>query len=158
MFSTPNRPRRTDTDIHINPASQEIYADFFNSMLGTDMGWEEIFAQTDRDINLQRVMNVVRYGTATRSYDWIPDRAIGPTDDLLYESEAAYNDGEVARILEKSIAEATAMGTTQKRTALMDYRKKELVRLIEVYYAERGWSRVAFPLSTLWKSWVCGIF
>ena len=26
-------------------------------MLGTDLTWEEIFAQTDRDINLQRVMN-----------------------------------------------------------------------------------------------------
>ena len=49
----------------INPASQEIYADFYNGMLGTDLTWEQIFAQTDRDINLQRVMNVMVYGEKT---------------------------------------------------------------------------------------------
>ncbi|ACM18631.1 aldehyde:ferredoxin oxidoreductase, bis-(molybdopterin)-oxotungsten-containing [Geotalea daltonii FRC-32] len=141
----PESARRTDTDIHINPASQEIYADFFNSMLGTDMSWEEIFAQTDRDINLQRVMNVVRFGDKTRAYDWIPDRAIGPTDDALYEGEGDYNDGEVAGILGVSSEEVAAMATSRKRIVLMDYRKQELQRLIDVYYAERGWNRAGIP-------------
>lgn len=131
--------------MYINPASQEIYADFFNAMLGTDMTWQEIFAQTDRDINLQRVMNVMRYGRDTSGYDWIPDRAIGPTDDALYEAEAAYNDSEVARILNISAEEAAAMATTGKREALMAFRKQELRKLVEVYYAERGWNANGVP-------------
>lgn len=136
----PESAGKTDTDIHINPASQEIYADFINAMLGTDMTWQEIFAQTDRDINLQRVMNVMRYGRATPGYDWIPDRAVGPTDDALYQAEADYNDGEVARILGISEAEVAMLDTTHKREKLMEYRKQELRKLIEVYYAERGWN------------------
>ena len=97
----PESATRTGTDIYINPASQEIYADFYNGMLGTDLSWEEIFAQTDRDINLQRVLNVLHYGRETGSHDWIPDRAIGPTDDLLYEAEAEYNDQDLADRLGK---------------------------------------------------------
>lgn len=146
----PESAGKTDTDIHINPASQEIYADFINAMLGTDMTWQEIFAQTDRDINLQRVMNVMRYGRATPGYDWIPDRAVGPTDDALYQAEADYNDGEVARILGISEAEVAMLDTTHKREKLMEYRKQELRKLIEVYYAERGWNINGVPyLDTL---------
>jgi len=57
----PDSGNRKNTDIYINPASQEIYADFYNGMLGTNMTWEKIFEQTDRDINLQRVMNMMAY-------------------------------------------------------------------------------------------------
>jgi aldehyde:ferredoxin oxidoreductase len=141
----PESAKKTEGDIYINPASQEIYADFFNAMLGTDMTWQEIFAQTDRDINLQRVMNVMHYGRDTSGYDWIPDRAIGPTDDALYETEATYNDGEVARILDISVAEAATKPTTGKREALMAFRKQELAKLVEVYYAERGWNAIGVP-------------
>jgi aldehyde:ferredoxin oxidoreductase len=141
----PESAGKSEGDIHINPASQEIYADFFNAMLGTDMTWQEIFAQTDRDINLQRVMNVMRYGRDTSGYDWIPDRAIGPTDDTLYLAEAVYNDGEVSRILGCTAEEAAAMETGCKREALMDFRKSELRKLIEVYYAERGWNTNGVP-------------
>ena len=141
----PESAKRTEGDIHINPASQEIYADFFNAMLGTDMTWQEIFAQTDRDINLQRVMNVMHYGRKTTGYDWIPDRAIGPTDDALYNLEAAYNDGEVARVLGVSAAETAAMSTAARREALMAFRKQELTKLIQVYYAERGWNAAGVP-------------
>lgn len=141
---------KNEGDIHINPASQEIYADFFNAMLGTDMTWQEIFAQTDRDINLQRVMNVMRYGRDTSGFDWIPDRAIGPTDDALYMTEAAYNDGEVARIPGLGAEKVSAMTTTARREALMEYRKGELRKLIEVYYTERGWNANGIPyLDTL---------
>lgn len=141
----PESATKTEGDIYINPASQEIYADFFNAMLGTDMTWQEIFARTDRDINLQRVMNVMHYGHNTTGYDWIPDRAIGPTDDALYESEAAYNDGEVASILGVAAADVAAMGTTDKRRELMAFRKQELTKLIQVYYAERGWNAAGVP-------------
>ena len=58
------------------------------------MTWEQIFEQTDRDINLQRVMNVLPYGKNRRT-DWIPDRAIGPTDDEIYDAESEYNDNEL---------------------------------------------------------------
>ncbi len=141
----PESAKKTEGDIYINPASQEIYADFFNAMLGTDMTWQEIFAQTDRDINLQRVMNVMHFSHNTAGYDWIPDRAIGPTDDALYETEADYNDGEVARILGVSAAEVAVMATTGKREALMSFRKQELTKLIQVYYAERGWNTLGVP-------------
>jgi aldehyde:ferredoxin oxidoreductase len=131
--------------MHINPASQELYAEFFNGMLGAEMTWEEIFEQTDRDINLQRVMNVMRYGADTAAYDWVPDRAIGPTDDGLYETEAEYNDGEVFKILGESIDQVRSIPTAQKREALMKHRKEELRKLIDHYYERRGWNGDGIP-------------
>jgi aldehyde:ferredoxin oxidoreductase len=146
----PESEKRTNTDIFINPASQEIYADFYNGMLGTNLTWEEIFAQTDRDINLQRVMNVMRYGSETTAHDWIPDRAIGPTDNQLYKAEKEYNDREVAGILGKPLADVQVMTTSEKREILMNHRKEELRRLIQVYYEERGWNDAGIPtVSTL---------
>ena len=141
----PESGKRVGCDTYINPASQDIYSDFYNGVLGTDLGWEQIFEQTDRDINLQRVMNVMRYGAATASRDWIPERAIGPTEDPLYEAEAAFNDAEVARILDRSADEAGGLPTAEKRGILMTHRRKELRKLIDVYYQERGWSKGGVP-------------
>jgi aldehyde:ferredoxin oxidoreductase len=141
----PESNARTGTDIYINPASQEIYADFYNGMLGTNLQWEAIFAQTDRDINLQRVLNVIRYGKETGYNDWIPDRAIGPTDDLLYEEEAEYNDKNLAELLGKTLEELQTMLTSDKREQLMAHRKEQLRRLIQTYYQERGWSSCGIP-------------
>jgi aldehyde:ferredoxin oxidoreductase len=132
-------------DIYINPASQEIYADFYNGMLGTDLKWEEIFAQTDRDINLQRVLNVLHYGRETAGHDWIPDRAIGPTDDVLYEDEAEYNNRDLAERLGKTLDELKGMATGDKRELLMKRRKEQLRLLIDAYYQERGWSSGGIP-------------
>ncbi len=134
------------SDIYINPASQEIYADYYNGMLGTNLTWEEIFAQTDRDINLQRVLNVLRFGRETRIHDWIPDRAIGPTDDLLYESERDYNDQDLAQRLGKTPENIAGMAVSQKRRLLMENRKQQLHRLIDAYYQERGWNPLGVPL------------
>ncbi len=141
----PESAKVQNPDMHINPASQEIYADFFNGMLGTDMTWQEIFEKTDRDINLQRVMNAMLYGRETGTYDWIPDRAIGPTDDCLYEAEKDYNDGELVKILEKPVDEVKVMPTAEKREILMKHRKKELRKLIGVYYEKRGWNASGIP-------------
>ena len=141
----PESAKRVNEDVYINPASQEIYADFYNGVLGTDLTWEEIFAQTDRDINLQRVMNVMKYGEQTASYDWIPERAIGPTEAALYEAEADYCDAEVAVLLGKEPAGLAGMPTEEKRQLLMEHRKEELRRLVAVYYEERGWSARGIP-------------
>jgi len=141
----PESAKRINEDVYINPASQEIYADFYNGVLGTDLSWEQIFEQTDRDINLQRVMNVMRYGASTADHDWIPERAIGPTEDVLYESEQEFNDGEVARILGKDAAAVALLPTGDKRSILMETRRKELRKLIQVYYEERGWSDGGIP-------------
>jgi aldehyde:ferredoxin oxidoreductase len=146
----PESGKMKDTDIYINPASQELYADFYNGMLGTAMTWEQIFAQTDRDINLQRVMNVMVYGAETGRHDWIPERAIGPTDDGLYDAEAAYNDAELGRLLGKAPEEIKALPTAAKREALMNRRTEDLRALIQAYYRERGWSTSGIPtLATL---------
>ncbi len=148
----PASEQMKNTDIYINPASQEIYADFYNGMLGTELPWEEIFAQTDRDINLQRVMNVMRYGRATGLHDWIPDRAIGPTDDRLYEAEKEFNDRELCRLMGKPLAEVQPIPTGEKRAILMNRRKEELRRLVQVYYEERGWTPSGIPtVATLEK-------
>ena len=148
----PDSSNRKDTDIYINPASQEIYADFYNGMLGTNMTWEQIFEQTDRDINLQRVMNVMAFEKTTGEHDWIPDRAIGPTEDALYEKEQDYNDGQLSSILNKPTDEIQKMQTAQKREMLMNHRKQELKKLISVYYAQRGWSETGIPkIETLEK-------
>ena len=141
----PESAKMKDTDIYINPASQEIYADFYNGMLGTRMTWQEIFAQTDRDINLQRVMNVMVYGTETARHDRIPERAIGPTDDALYDAEREDNDRELARFLEKPLAEVQGMPAAQKRGLLMDRRKGQLRELVQTYYRVRGWNEAGVP-------------
>ena len=141
----PDSGKMKNTDIYINPASQEIYADFYNGMLGTNMTWQDIFAQTDHDINLQRVMNAMTYGTDTGKYDWIPDRAIGPIDDDLYDIEKAYHDEEIGKILGKPIAEVQGMETGAKRTILMKHRKEQLTELIRIYYDERGWNSSGLP-------------
>ena len=141
----PDSGNRKNTDIYINPASQEIYADFYNGMLGTNMTWEKIFEQTDRDINLQRVMNIMVYDKSTGEHDWIPDRAIGPTDDSLYEKEKDYNDQQISTILHKPLAEISKIKTAEKRVILITHRKEELRKLIDVYYAQRGWSATGIP-------------
>jgi len=141
----PESLKAQNMDIYINPASQEIYADFFNGMIGTEMTWQEIFAKTDRDINLQRVMNVMVFGSETGKHDWIPDRAIGPTDDHLYDREKEYNDQEVARISGKTPAEIESMMSGEKREILMNHRKGELAKLVRVYYEERGWNASGIP-------------
>jgi len=141
----PDSMKRDHADIYINPASQELYADFYNGMLGTALTWEQIFEQTDRDINLQRVMNVLFFGAATAAHDWIPDRAIGPTEDALYELEKDYNDLELSKILQRPLPEIQQMPTGEKRTLLMRHRKEELRHLILVYYRERGWTDKGVP-------------
>jgi aldehyde:ferredoxin oxidoreductase len=141
----PESLKAQNMDIHINPASQEIYADFFNGILGTDMTWEQIFEQTDRDINLQRIMNAMRYGRNTGKHDWIPDRAIGSTDDRLYEAEQELNDRDLGKILGKSPEEIQAMPTAEKRKTLMNQRKRELHKLVRVYYDQRGWNKFGIP-------------
>jgi aldehyde:ferredoxin oxidoreductase len=132
-------------DIYINPASQEIYADFYNAMLGTDLSWEDIFAQTDRDINLQRIMNVMRYGDCTARMDWIPERAIGPTDDRLYEAEHAENDKELCEALGLTMKDLARHSSAEKRDMLMNHRKDQLRKLVKVYYEERGWNEGGIP-------------
>jgi aldehyde:ferredoxin oxidoreductase len=141
----PDSEKTKTADKFINPASQELYADFYNGMLGTDLTWEQIFAQTDRDINLQRVMNVMVYGNQTGVHDWIPERAIGPVDDELYEAEQTYHDQEVARVLNKSPEEIRNMPTERKRAILMDNRRELLRNLIQVYYRTRGWTPAGIP-------------
>jgi aldehyde:ferredoxin oxidoreductase len=142
----PESKNRVGKDVYINPASQEIYADFYNGLLGAELSWEEIFAQTDRDINLQRVLNVLCYGCETGRHDWIPDRAIGPTEDSLYEAEAGFNDRDLAEQLGKAPEELCGMTTARKRELLMEIRKEQLRRLVDVYYQERGWSSSGIPM------------
>ncbi|MDQ5986049.1 MAG: hypothetical protein CSYNP_01767 [Syntrophus sp. SKADARSKE-3] len=141
----PDSERTTHHDKFINPATQELYADFYNGMLGTNMTWEEIFERTDRDINLQRVMNSMVYGNKTGEQDWIPDRAIGPTDDVLYEAEEAYCDKDLLRLSGKAPYELQAMDTKQKRELLLTLRKQELKKLIGIYYQERSWTPSGIP-------------
>jgi aldehyde:ferredoxin oxidoreductase len=114
-------------------------------MLGTKMTWEEIFAQTDRDINLQRVMNAMVFGEDTGVHDWIPDRAIGPIDDDLYNNEREYHDQELSGLLKKPLEDIQKMGTAEKRKILMEKRTSQLSELIHVYYQERGWNTSGIP-------------
>jgi len=153
----PESSKQTSGDKYINPASQEIYAEFYNGVLGTDLTWEEIFAQTDRDINLQRVLNVLRYGRKTVSFDWLPDRAIGPTDDFLYLAEKEFNDRDLADRLGKTIEELAGIPVSEKRSLLMEHRKNQLRMLIDAYYLKRGWTSLGIPMPEtlkrlgLWK-------
>jgi aldehyde:ferredoxin oxidoreductase len=147
----PESKERKDTDIYINPASQEIYAEFYNGMLGTELTWEQIFEQTDRDINLQRIMNVMVFGISTGENDWIPERAIGPTDDELYLAERDFHDQEMSRILEKPLSDIAGLNTSEKRETLMNHRKEQLRKLIQIYYQERGWSASGIPTTNTLK-------
>jgi aldehyde:ferredoxin oxidoreductase len=144
----PESENTKNSDKYINPASQEIYADFYNGILGTDLTWEQIFAQTDRDINLQRVMNVLFYDNNAGKHDWIPDRAIGPIDDELYDAEKDYHDQALGQILGKTPTEMDKMKTAEKREHLMQHRKEQLRQLIQAYYRERGWTAAGIPTSS----------
>jgi len=141
----PESEKVKDTDKYINPASQEMYAEFYNGMLGTNLTWEKIYEQTDRDINLQRVMNAIIFSKNTGENDWVPDRAIGPTDDELYNAEKDFHDAEVAKISGKSPEDIQKMKTGDKRELLMNYRKEQLRKLIQAYYSERGWNSIGIP-------------
>jgi aldehyde:ferredoxin oxidoreductase len=141
----PDSEKTEAGDKFINPASQEIYADFYNAMLGTDLTWEQIFMQTDRDINLQRVMNAMVYGSETGKQDWIPERAIGPIDDDLYAAERMYHDEEIGRLPDQSPETVIAKPTGEKRELLMNHRKGQLRELIQAYYRERGWTPSGIP-------------
>ncbi len=148
----PESEKTKDGDKYINPASQEIYAEFYNGMLGTNMTWEKIFEQTDRDINLQRIMNVMTYGKTTGEHDWIPDRAIGPTDDQIYAAEMDYNDNEAEQDFGEIPSGDLGHGLSEKREILMNFRKKQLRKLIQIYYQERGWTDSGIPtIDTLKK-------
>jgi aldehyde:ferredoxin oxidoreductase len=141
----PDSEKTAQGDKFINPASQELYADFYNGMLGTDMTWEKIYEQTDRDINLQRVMNAMVFGKDTGRNDWIPDRAVGPIDDDLYNAEKDFNDREVSRLSGKPLSDVQALKTEEKRELLMRRRKEDLRMLIRTYYNERGWNASGIP-------------
>jgi aldehyde:ferredoxin oxidoreductase len=122
-----------------------MYAEFYNGMLGTNLTWEKIYEQTDHDINLQRVMNAMIFSRNTGEKDWVPDRAIGPTDDNLYNVEKDYHDSEVSKISGKPLEDIQKMTTGEKREALMKFRKEQLEKLIQAYYKERGWSSNGVP-------------
>jgi aldehyde:ferredoxin oxidoreductase len=90
-------------------------------------------------------MNAMIFGKSTGDNDWVPERAIGPTDDDLYDAEKDFHDQDVSRISGKPPEEVQKMATTEKRKLLMDFRKDQLRRLIQTYYSERGWSSIGIP-------------
>jgi len=77
--------------------------------------------------------------------DWIPERAIGPTDDLLYEAEHTENDHELCAALGLSMKELMRHSTAEKREMLMNHRKEQLRKLVTVYYEQRGWNGNGVP-------------
>ena len=77
--------------------------------------------------------------------DWIPDRAIGPTDDRLYEAEQAENDRELCEAMGLQMKEIMGQSTAEKREMLMNHRKEQLRKLVKVYYEERGWNEGGIP-------------
>jgi aldehyde:ferredoxin oxidoreductase len=141
----PESEKVKDGGKYINPASQEMYAEFYNGMLGANLTWEKIYERTDRDINLQRVMNAMIFGEGTGEHDWVPDRAIGPTDDELYDAEKDFHDAELSKILDKPLEDVEKMHTEDKREILMNFRKEQLQKLIHTYYRERGWNANGVP-------------
>jgi len=90
-------------------------------------------------------MNAMVFGADTGGRDVLPDRAIGPTDDGLYEAEAEFNDGETARLVGRPLEEVRALPMPRKREILMNARKKQLQDLISTYYRERGWTDAGIP-------------
>ncbi len=60
-------------------------------------------------------MNVLSFGASTGERDWIPDRAIGPTEEALYKREADYHDRELSSVLKKPLGEVQMMDAAEKR-------------------------------------------
>jgi aldehyde:ferredoxin oxidoreductase len=75
----------------------------------------------------------------------VPDRAIGPTDDGLYDAEKDFHDSEIRKISEKTVEDVKKMSTGEKRELLMNFRKEQLRKLIQAYYRERGWNSTGIP-------------
>ena len=91
----------------------------------------------------------LRQGYGERRLD--PDRTIGSTDDLLYEAEQEYNDQDLSRITGKPLDEIQALPTCKKRESVMNHRKEELRRLVQVYYRQRGWNSSGIPTTETLK-------
>jgi aldehyde:ferredoxin oxidoreductase len=85
------------------------------------------------------------YGTETALHDRIPDRAVGPTEDLLYDAEQEENDRELAGFLGKPLADVQGMTPAEKRELLMNRRKEQLMELVRTYYRVRGWTAFGVP-------------
>ena len=92
------------------------------------------------------MLNVLHYGRETGGHDRIPDRAIGPTDDLLYEAEGEDNGRDLAGRLRPSLRELDGRATAQKRELRIELRREQLERLIDVSYQERGCNGAGIPL------------
>jgi aldehyde:ferredoxin oxidoreductase len=75
----------------------------------------------------------------------VPERAIGPIDDDLYDAEKDYHDAEVSKISGKPLADIEKRHTKDKREILMNFRKEQLRELIQTYYRERGWNTNGVP-------------
>jgi aldehyde:ferredoxin oxidoreductase len=90
-------------------------------------------------------MNAMIFGEGTGEHDWVPDRAIGPTDDDLYDAEKDFHDAELSKILDKSLEDIDKIHTKDKRETLMNFRKEQLRKLIRTYYRERGWNTNGVP-------------
>jgi aldehyde:ferredoxin oxidoreductase len=75
----------------------------------------------------------------------VPDRAIGPTNDGLYDAEKDFHDSEISKISGKIVEDVQNMSTGEKRELLMNFRREQLRKLIQAYYRERGWNADGIP-------------
>ncbi len=107
---------------------------------------------TDRDINLQRVMNAFASGK-NRKIRLGSDRAI---DDRrqLYEVEEEYND-RYSQILGARWKTSGRCRPPEGKPSWK--RKKELSALIALYYEKRGWTPAGDPTVATLEASVCGV-
>ena len=64
---------------------------------------------------------------------------------MLYLAERDYHDEELSRILGKPLPDVAVMETAEKREILINFRKEQLRKLIQIYYQERGWNDSGIP-------------
>jgi len=117
------------------------YFKFFEGMTGIPLDEEKMLAQSARVHNLQRVMSYM-LGKGSREHDMPPYRAVGPVTPEEYESRADRYDKQLQELV--GVAPA-GKSVEEKIRLLRDYRMDQYVKMLDVAYERRGWSKSGVP-------------
>ncbi len=124
------------------PKHVNWYAEYFTAITGIKSTPDDLIKMSERVYNFQRIFNI-RQGKGLREQDSnLPYRAVGPVTSIEYQSREERYDKQLKEILKinlegKSIAE--------KIKILRDYREKQYIKLQDVVYKQRGWSKHGCP-------------
>jgi aldehyde:ferredoxin oxidoreductase len=123
------------------PEHVENYTWLYEGVTGHKVTPEDLFNQSEKVYNFQRVFNV-RLGYGKRKDDYPPYRAMGPVTIKEYESRQERYDKELR---EQVGINPDEMKTQEKVKLLRKYRTDRYEKLVDAVYKRRGWTNEGVP-------------